>query len=78
MSDSKLKPCPFCGGEAEITFSGRIGDNWRGYIVAKCEICGASSKGAFYYGPEIEIDLEETVGGEKAMKAWNMRTGNNE
>ena len=67
----KLKECPFCGGKAEITFSGSYTNG--GYIVAQCSRCGARSKGTYYRGPIIEIPLEETVGGEKTAERWNDR-----
>lgn len=73
-----LKSCPFCGCEAELTFSGRkYNDYWRGYIVAKCVVCKASSAGSFYYGPPLpeDIVLEETVGGLKETDNWNRRKG---
>ena len=77
----RLKPCPFCGGEAAIVFSGRISSDSiaTGYIIAKCKICGAASKGAFYKGPEEnihEIPLQDTIGGRKTSLAWNMRVNN--
>lgn len=75
MVGKKLKPCPFCGGEAEIAFSGATYLCWKGYIVARCATCGASVKGAFYHGEEIEIALDETIGGAKAERAWNRRVG---
>jgi len=37
MSDTKLKPCPFCGGEAKI-FSGIIA----GVTMIVCEKCRAT------------------------------------
>lgn len=72
----ELKPCPFCGGNAGIVFSGQQYTNgqWKGYIVAQCETCAARAKGAFYQGKEIEIPLEETHGGYITAKAWNRRT----
>lgn len=72
----ELKKCPFCGGEAEIRFSGSeyYGERWKGYIVAACTCCRASVRGSYYQGPVIE-DLEDTVGAEKVAKAWNNRTG---
>ena len=66
-----LKPCPFCGEEAEIVFNGTF--EYGGYIVAKCTVCKASAGATFYKGPEIEWPLEETVGGERAAKIWNRR-----
>lgn len=72
--DCELKPCPFCGGTARIAFSGyQDCDYWRGFIVAKCDVCGSSSKGTFYWGPPIEFPLTETVGAEKEVKRWNLR-----
>ena len=68
---SRLKACPFCGGKAEICFSGT--PERGGYIVARCRTCRASAGAAFYRGPAIDIPLEETVGGEMAEDAWNRR-----
>ena len=67
----ELKPCPFCGAEAEIVFSGNPFKG--GYIVARCTLCKATVVGGYYRGKEIEIPLEETKGGEKAIAAWNRR-----
>ena len=36
MSEIKLKPCPFCGGEAKF-------ENMGEFVVTKCEDCGAES-----------------------------------
>lgn len=67
----ELKPCPFCGGKAEIAFSG---DPWKGgYIVARCKTCRAAAGSQYYRGEPIEIDLEETIGAEYAAEAWNRR-----
>lgn len=38
MTDRGLKPCPFCGGEADIE---RMGDRLHSMIYA-CQECGAS------------------------------------
>jgi len=58
MSETELKPCPFCGGVASLTY--------RGYLVwVECDVCGA--KGAPFLS-EIEI---ERVG--DAVVAWNER-----
>lgn len=43
MSEIKLKPCPFCGGEASIkSVSKRIFTKKVGYF-AVCNSCGAST-----------------------------------
>lgn len=70
----QLKKCPFCGGEAEIRFSGNdYGNRWKGYIIAGCSFCTATVRGPYYEGPPIEHPLNETVGGENAAKRWNKR-----
>ena len=72
-----LKDCPFCGGAAQIAFVGNQGQhNWKGFIKAKCTVCGASAKGAYYHGEPIEISLDETVGGMLVAEAWNLRAQN--
>lgn len=43
MNNEKLKPCPFCGGEAEIVISG--GDR-----RVDCKKCGARSD---WYDTEV-------------------------
>ena len=54
----KLKPCPFCGGEAEVI----MGDLWRNYKVGcrniKCPIF-----------PRTHSYLTK----EEAIKTWNTR-----
>lgn len=55
----ELKPCPFCGGEARLTFrSYPDGERYR----VECADCGATT------WPRI-------VDGKKAIKQWNMRKG---
>ena len=55
----ELKPCPFCGGHANIvTVTRHIKNN---LIVVKCDLCGASTK-------TFSENKEET-----ATFAWNRR-----
>ena len=57
MSD--LKPCPFCGGEAELTFNGNDYVLWR-YV----ECCN----------PECNVQTQQkTQSKEQAICAWNQR-----
>ena len=58
MAD-KLKPCPFCGGDAgtiEVFAYGRVA----GYFVS-CEKCGCQ--------------LKSYTSNQNAIKAWNKRKG---
>lgn len=62
MSEQKLKPCPFCGGEAYIheikeDFLG-VGWKIKGYCVA-CTDCHSGT----------EYDKDKNI----SIKAWNRR-----
>jgi hypothetical protein len=48
MGEFELKPCPFCGGEAELDYSGRLG--WH----VKCKSC-ADLLGGFDY-PDVAVE----------------------
>ena len=74
MADSKLKPCPFCSGEAEIKVR-KINTRWRRdrgeprYRV-HCTNKSASCMGVYvnrYYDTE-----------EEAVKAWDRRANDGE
>lgn len=65
---SERKPCPFCGGEAEVKKS-VFGDN-RGYAFISCKSCGASSK-------NFNMSLDYCAV-EEATKAWNRRAERSE
>lgn len=67
MSEVELKPCPFCGGEAEIT---RFDVEWPG-MYAKYEYSGCcnNSRCLADMGLAYKQDCEED-----ALAAWNTRT----
>lgn len=46
MSNIELKPCPFCGGEAEIIQNPKKSTTVYNYI--KCKICGSTTYSFFY------------------------------
>ena len=60
---SKLKPCPFCGGKAEVK-KATFGDN-RGYAFITCKSCEASTK---HFNKSLDFCAVE-----EATKAWNRR-----
>lgn len=52
MDEIKLKPCPFCGSDAEL-----IQDEYLGLVIGfvRCKACGARTD--YEYGKEFATDL---------------------
>ncbi len=72
----KLKPCPFCGSEAEVIFRGKPENG--GFFVVKCTICRASMVGGYYRGSaddlfNAEHPMSDMVGAHYAVENWNRR-----
>lgn len=65
MSNVKLKPCPFCGGEAELT------EYALSYEV-ECSMCGASIS---YVTALCDDDDEKLSVRNGLLKAWNRGDG---
>ena len=67
MQDVKLKPCPFCGGEAELV---RTTDNHHAPYV-RC-------KYGVYLKPKCTANMYpwRYKTAEEAIEAWNRRAGN--
>jgi hypothetical protein len=59
MSKEKLKPCPFCFGEADFIFLGSILYPWR----VGCKKCEVYTKGSAYQNDSYNA------------KTWNTRAG---
>ena len=73
-----LKQCPHCGGDGELMVKGTEAENGNvvGYILVKCSICGATGASFYYNGSDPEEwdhTIAESVGGRKAITAWNLR-----
>ena len=70
----KLKPCPFCGGEAELKKLGVICDE--GYAVV-CKECKARTKLTFIEKPgkDAKLDSFRRIAKAKLIRQWNMRAG---
>ena len=69
----KLKPCPFCGGEAEIQhdYSSEIGDQW----VVDClneGCCMMHQTGAW---DRVNVTTGWRSTESEAVEAWNRRAG---
>ena len=70
MSETKLLPCPFCGGEAEFyRTTTRQNFRWSDCVGVRCKTCGASY-GTVLYDARIHANDEEYY---EAAKAWNTR-----
>ena len=65
----ELKPCPFCGGNADLeVYDGRYGP----FLYAACELCGASSK---QFRVAKGEDPWEGKAARQAASFWNRREG---
>ena len=69
----KIKPCPHCGGEAELDVG--IADPYEGELVisVKCKTCGAHGKGFPVNKDPHETgdwDIPECA---SAIDSWNLR-----
>lgn len=72
MSDTKLKRCPFCGGEAVKAWRrGRYGIF--GYV--ECMTCGAETRKFKVYADDDDITFTENSF-EEAAYLWNQRDKN--
>ncbi len=69
-SSPKLKPCPFCGGAAEVaTGTDRLGYWW---VKAYCRLCRAGIMES--YNPKREwVTVDDGV--REVVAAWNHRVG---
>ena len=61
---SKLKPCPFCGGDGALSV-----DPQKKVFYGSCWVCGARGSAISYK----DQATNETI--EKAVEAWNERAG---
>lgn len=62
MVEIKLKPCPFCGGEAEIVRTENYGTGTFRFFAA-CLVCGVET-------PRVSRTMTQ------AAEAWNRRADN--
>ena len=77
MSDRELKPCPFCGGKAEIKRCKVYLDD---ALQVRCTECGANQPKQIpnhrLYSGGKEIFLTEAMVIERITNRWNRRAVN--
>lgn len=70
MSEIRLLPCPFCGGEAEFHRTPiKTNGGWCDSVVVCCKECEARTNRILYDKKKHDIDGEY----DEAAKAWNTR-----
>lgn len=68
----KLKPCPFCGGEAQLVVNG-----WKAFV--QCKRCEAKTRTIKHSLPRKNAEHLSFAEAERdrwAVEAWNRRTNN--
>lgn len=79
MDEIKLKPCPFCGGKAKVSFANPhfFLKKWHNRLVfAGCPKCGATTSlfNAFNHtGSPIRNEYNTERAFQRAADAWNRR-----
>lgn len=63
MSDTKLKPCPFCGGSGHVII--KTWDIFTHGALVECEECGART---MLVEPSCEYAAKD-----RAVELWNQR-----
>lgn len=79
MDENKLKPCPFCGGKAKVSFANSfffLKKFQNRFVFAGCPKCGATTRLFNAYNhtgspKRNEYNTERAF--QKATDAWNMR-----
>jgi len=65
---TELKPCPFCGGDAELKEKEYATAGHKKWAYVRCKVCEATSN---YFSENLAYCANE-----KAIEAWNRRTEN--
>lgn len=81
MKEAELKPCPFCGGKAEIHYQPIVTDNG---VCIRCTERRARSKFfpcdctyIFYHG-EKDVFITKERATNNAINLWNRRADDNQ
>lgn len=71
MSDIKLKPCPFCGGEAYYRTPTHLKGTAFDVMTVECKQCGASPYAVEVYdGGQYLISFDDVLEDIECLGAW--------
>lgn len=70
---TELKPCPFCGGEADLHWRSEGRRERRIFVYAACDICGAQTRTFETTTDPDSEDFWDCLEAQRAMKLWNSR-----
>ena len=80
MKETELKPCPFCGGEAEVREGFVYADN---AVLIRCQKCFVKTEKVLinhpkitYYGTDESTRYTKEQAIQKAAEIWNRRADN--
>ena len=72
MSDEGLKPCPFCGGEANMYANyNRTCHCW--FVFCQCTVCGGTGKTKSTKIDPVLSDWND-LACKEAVSSWNRRS----
>lgn len=71
MSEIKLKPCPFCGGEAYYRTPTHLEGTAFDVMMVECKHCGASPYAVEVYENDTEENKRKAI-----AEFWNRRADN--
>lgn len=72
MTDETLKPCPFCGGKAELKYE--MGNEvWGQSWLAGCTECGICARRFYGSNSWSSNEAADKMAQSNAIAAWNTR-----
>lgn len=74
IQSMKIKPCPFCGGEASLKMGDGVFDDKHPYTFIECQDCHCrtvTKQTGYYFVIDKEVTLREAIN--ETIDKWNRR-----